>query len=188
MSDNSQSELSYQPATKAYSFSAAPTPPAGGPAEPKKKTNIFVLLFFEILGLIAVFVVFLLILNYFKIISLSNLLPNQLVNALQTNQSSAPTLDSKTGLWTAKGTFYGYNQYIIKIRINGQVMDFQWASDTNGALLYQSAKNLSDPNYSPAPYTLYDVEQSQTLGKAVIVQYKIVNGQKIIDNLKIFTL
>jgi hypothetical protein len=87
MPDLAQQDMSYQPTTKAYSFSTSPVPPAnsGSEQEPKGKTNPFLLLAFEILGLIFVFVVFLLILNYFKVISLSTFLPKSVITSKTTH-------------------------------------------------------------------------------------------------------
>src|ERR1035437_7831513 len=77
MPDIAQQDITYQPAAKGYSFSTNPVKPSKPERNPKEKINSFALLTFEILGLIAVFVVFLLILNFFNIISLSNIYPNQ---------------------------------------------------------------------------------------------------------------
>jgi hypothetical protein len=79
MPDNSQSELSYQPATKAHAFATSPLPkPVDPTSGQKKKPNVFLLLALETAGLITVFIVLLLILNYFNIISISSIYPNQL--------------------------------------------------------------------------------------------------------------
>ena len=142
----------------------------------------------EVGGLLIIFVLFLLVLNYFKIVSLSGLFPNQLGKLPQTAQTIAPTYDSKLSLWSTKGTFYGYNQHIIQIKINNQITNFQWADGNSKAAFYGSANDLSNPNYSPTIYTLYDLEQNQNFGKKVIVQYTINNGTNIIANLSLFKL
>jgi len=190
MSDIAQQDIAYQPTTKAYSLPPNQVVPSNPEPElepkPKGKPNVFVLLILEILGLLVVFAVFLLVLNYFRIISLPNFIPAQLEKLPQATQPPAPTYDSKLGLWTAKGTFYGYNNYTLKITINNQVTNFQWANST--AALYGSEKNFSDQNYTPTPYTLYDLEQNQNLGKKVIIQYEIQNGKNVIDSLNLFKL
>jgi len=96
MPDITQQDIAYQPATKGYSFPTNPSSPEI--EEKKKRNNTVILLLLEILGLVAVFIVFLLILNFFNIISLSNFYSKSVaptptpVNSriTNTNQSSAP--------------------------------------------------------------------------------------------------
>jgi hypothetical protein len=92
MSDIAQQDIAYQPAAKNNSSSAAPTPPS----IPQST-----LLALGITGLVVVFVVFLLILNYFKIISLPNLLSKTTTtapvntNVVNNNQNSTPVSFTK---------------------------------------------------------------------------------------------
>jgi hypothetical protein len=90
MTENAQSSsLGYQPAVKGYSFHARKEQPKPAP-EPKptprqeqksteqkttETTNPLLLLTLEIGGLVAAFVIFLLILNFFNILSLSSIYP-----------------------------------------------------------------------------------------------------------------
>jgi len=189
MPDIAQQDMSYQPATKGYSFSTNPAAPVN-PKLPRKPINwnFLLVLLGEITGLILIFLVILGVLNYFNIISLSKIYPNQLGWLPQATQSAGPTYDSKTSLWTANGTFYGYNQYVIQIKINSKITNFQWIDNNSTAALFNSAKDIGSLNYVPTSYTLFDLEQSQTLGKKVIIQYEIQNGKNVIDSLNLFRL
>jgi hypothetical protein len=105
-----QQDIAYQPTAKGYSFSTNPVKPSKPERNPKEKLNSFALLAFEILGLIMVFVVFLLILNFFNIISLSNIYPRELGFLPHLNQTitqnqpantpplSQPTIGTSAGL------------------------------------------------------------------------------------------
>ena len=198
MPDIAQQDMSYQPATKAYSFSAnqAVPPPAPQPKpEPEQKPprkpinwNFLPVLLGEITGLILIFLIFLGVLNYFRIISLSKIYPNQLGWLPQASQPPAPTYDSKTKTWSAKGTFYGYNQRVIQIKINNKITNFQWTDSNSTAVLFNSEKDIGSLNLVPTSYTLFDLEQNQTLGKKVIVQYEIQNGKNVISSLAILKL
>jgi hypothetical protein len=92
MPDIAQQDIAYQPAVRDNSFSAAPTPP---------RIPQSTLLALGVTGLVVVFVVFLLILNYFKIISLSNFSPKTTttmpvnINVANNNQNSTPVSFTK---------------------------------------------------------------------------------------------
>ncbi len=105
MPNNTSPNLSFQPATKEYSFSTNPNSPFSKIKEKIKQLNPLLLLTIEIFGLIIFFVVFLLILNFFNILSLSKLYPNQFGflphltqtqqttnNNQQTNPTAIPTI------------------------------------------------------------------------------------------------
>jgi hypothetical protein len=200
MPDNSQSDLSFQPATKAYAFPATPVvPPATPQPEPEPEQKLksprkpinwkpFFLLLGVITSLTLVFLIFLGALNYLRVISLSGIYPNQLGWLPQITQPPAPTYNSYDSLWTANGTFYGYNNYALKITINNQVKDFQWSNGNSAAVLYGSETDLGDPNALSTHYTLFDLEQNQNLGKKIIIEYKIENGKNVINNLNLFQL
>jgi hypothetical protein len=200
MPDIAQQDMSYQPATKAYSLSANKAVPPSAPQPkpeheqkpkmPRKPINwkSFLLLLGVIASLTLIFLIFLEVLNYFRIISLSGFIPNQLINLPQISQPPALTYDSKLGLWTANGTFYGYNQHAIQIKINNRITNFQWSDDNSKAAFFNSEKNLNNQNYTPIIYTLFDLEQNQNLGKKVTVQYEIKNGENVINILNLFKL
>lgn len=194
MPENSQSTpLTYQPAVKGYSFkSNLPHLPAEPEQKieqseiqrqqdktPPKGTNPLLLLALEIFGLTAIFIIFLLILNFFKVISLQNTVPTQV-------SQSIASYNAKTGLWTAQGTFSGYDEYTVKIKIGVITENFQWTEDKSNASFYNSEADLANTKYAPIIYSLFDLEQTQNLGKKVIIQYKTTNNQKTIENLKIF--
>jgi hypothetical protein len=105
MPENSQSALSYQPVTKGYSYRSKEASPASveGP-KPKQKapeqkpegTNPFLLLTLEVLGLVALFIVFVLVLNFFNIISLSSIYPKTLGLLPHLNQKQQTATNAKT--------------------------------------------------------------------------------------------
>jgi hypothetical protein len=76
MPENTQAELSYQPAVKGYAFqNTAPSPKMEQEPKPKRKINAFAALVLEISGLIILFIIVLLLLNFFNILSLSKIYP-----------------------------------------------------------------------------------------------------------------
>jgi hypothetical protein len=91
MPDATQQDMSYQPKTQAYAFSTNPVSPQAPEQKPKGKTNPFVLLGLEIAGLVVVFIVFLLVLNFFNIISLSKIYPKQLGSLMHVSQTPSTT-------------------------------------------------------------------------------------------------
>ena len=206
MPSTAQEDIAYQPAAKAYAFSSNQTvPPTPQPTpepqpkqepvqEPKPKLprkplnwKPFLLLLGVIASLTVVFLVFLGFLNFFRVISLSTIYPNQLGWMPQVTQTTVPTYDQKAGIWTVKGTFYGYNEYVMKVKTGSQITNFQWVNNSSAAL-YDSEKNHYDKNYTAIPFTLYDLEKAQNLGRKVIVQYEIKNGANAINNINIFKL
>jgi hypothetical protein len=122
MPNIAQQDIAYQPAAKGYSFSTNPVKPSKQERNPKEKINSFALLALEILGLIAVFIVFLLILNHFKIISLSNFYSKSVTPTLtpvssgitNTNQSSAPANFAKLQNQASDTQIKKYQNYAVR--------------------------------------------------------------------------
>lgn len=77
MPNNSLPELSFQPAVQGYSFINKSSKPSSPDTKKKLKLNPPLLLILEILGLVMAFIVLLLVLNFFNILSLSEIYPNQ---------------------------------------------------------------------------------------------------------------
>jgi hypothetical protein len=116
MPDNQQSSpLDYQPKTKAYAFSTTPVAPKKLKPEQKTKgeTNPILLLAFEICGLIAIFVILLLLLNFFNILSLSKIYPSQLgwLPHISTSSSNSNYTPVDTSSITTKDTVDKINTY-----------------------------------------------------------------------------
>jgi len=168
MPDNSQSELSYQPAVKGYSFSANPVTPAepekqtkpersgdpkseavgkilseakSSPAGLNKKTNPFILLFVEILGLLFVFAVFLLTLNYFKIISLPG-----------------PTLDNFSALNNSQAS-----QLAKYTKLTNQAQDTQMKKYQSNATIFTKPQASLSRYVSDAIFSGYDNKAIQVV-------------------------
>src|SRR5476651_1410717 len=75
MPNSAPSDIKYQPPVKGYSYSS---PEVVQEEVVKKKKSIFYTLGLELLGLTFLFFIFLVILNYFNILSLSQIYPDQL--------------------------------------------------------------------------------------------------------------
>jgi hypothetical protein len=189
MSDIAQQDIAYQPTTKAYSLPPNQVVPSNPEPElepkPKGKPNVFVLLILEILGLLVVFTVFLLVLNYFRIISLSNFTPNRLINLPQLTQSSTPSYDPQAGIWSIKGVFYQYNDEKIKVRTGFfKIMDFVYKTDS---LFLKSSLPINNTQQSAFQAgTLFDLDQKENLGKNVSVDYKIENNINYVNTITLY--
>jgi hypothetical protein len=185
MPDIAQQDIAYQPATKGYSFSTNSAVPSQQETNPKKKNNIFVLLIIELLSLAAVFVVFLLVLNYFQIISIFSFIPKQNTINHQTTQSNGPTYDSKTGFWTIKGTFSQYNNEKIKVKTGlFSSADFVYRIDSLFLNSNLSVNNAQPPDFKGG--TLFDLDQKENLGKTVKVEYKTENKVNYINTITLY--
>jgi hypothetical protein len=144
--------------------------------------NFLPILLGEIAGLILIFLVFLGVLNYFRIISLSNYISTKLPQA---TQAVTPTYDSKLGLWTIKGTFYQYNNEKIKIKTGFlKTVDFVYKTDS---MFLKSNLTVIDAKPSGIQAgTLFDLDQKENLGKTVKVEYKIENKINYISSIILY--
>lgn len=168
MSDIAQQDIAYQPATKAYAFSTNPSAPDNSklPRKPMSWKP-----FFLFLGVIAsltlVFIIFLGVLNYFRIVSLSADYPKQL-GALP--QVTAPSYNPEAHSWTMIGTFSQYDNEKIKIKTGPfSAMDFVYRVDS---LLMKSDLPVDKTQTSDLQAgTLFDLDQQTNLGKTVKIEY-----------------
>jgi hypothetical protein len=189
MPENSQSDLSFQPATQGYSFSASPTPPAD-PTKPqldqtqKKKKNFFPAL---LLGFILLIIVAmsLLILDYFKVISLSALMPYKITNLIRATQPANANYNTKTGFWTIDGTFYQYDNEKIKVRMGYlKIMDFVYTA--NSYYLTPDTQAQKHLLLSFKTGTLFDLDQKANLEKKVRIEYKKENNVNNIIRITLY--
>lgn len=189
MPDNTIENTTSQPPVEAYAPLISPVLPTmtPQPQQKPKKPNVFILLTLEVLGLLAVFIIFLLALNYFKVISLSGFIPNQPTNISQTTQTPAPAFDPKTNLWTAKGTLYQYNDEKLKVKIgSSKIIDLVYNTNSLG-YLYKSQADIDNPSgVPPMLYTLFDIDQKTNLGTHIQVEYKIENGVNTITRIILY--
>jgi hypothetical protein len=127
--------------------------------------------------------VFLLILNYFQIISIFSFIPKQNTINHQTTQSNGPTYDSKTGFWTIKGTFSQYNNEKIKVG-TGFLTNIDFVYRTGSFFLIPNNPNNANP-YPFQTGTLFDLDQKANLGKKVKVDYTTENKINYIYSIEI---
>ncbi|MCL4353338.1 hypothetical protein M1615_02580 [Patescibacteria group bacterium] len=160
--------------------------PAGNAKEKLKGLALFKIGFMEIFFVVLVLLIFFGILNFFNILSLSELYPSQLgwlphlpttstqniSNNNNLDNLEKPVYNHINNTWYVKGIFLQYNNNILKVKSGNQVYNFIFS--------YQNStfyKQIINPNASPSTkvqnivYTLYDLDQQQNLGKNVQVTY-----------------
>lgn len=191
MQDEIKSDIDFQPETKEYSYS-------NSPKGKEKKSNIFLTLLIEIFTLLFLFFVFLAVLNYFNILSLSALYPNQLgflphragLNQQQKNtqlDTAAPVFLPKRNSWLANGTLYSYNDNQIEIKVGKKIVKLEFSSAES--MFYKSFTTLdpkSGSNTVFIPDTLYELEKKENIGKKVEVFYtQDKSGKNTIQTIKL---
>ena len=182
MPNTAQSDIAYQPAQKGFSYTnSAPTPESSEPKE--KKPNVILPLILEIFTLIVVFLVFLGVLNYFRIISLSFVSPKLAFLPQKQTQIFTPEIVStdESGAITYKttGTFYSYNKYVISIKYNTQILNFQWNNKSRIFLVDKTGKQVNTSFLS-------DLESSKNLGKKITIEFTTdTNGNYIIQSISL---
>lgn len=195
MPDTAQQDIAYQPATKAYAFSAnqAVPPPAPQPKpEPEQKPprkpiswNFLPILLGEIAGLILIFLIFLGVFNFFNVISLSTIYPKQLGFLPHLTQFFPPTYDAKNKVWTAEGTFYQYNNEKIKVK-TGLFKTMNFVYTTSSLFLTPNAQTNDTQQLPFQTGTLFDLDQKQNLGKTVKIDYKVENAVNYIETITLY--
>lgn len=190
-------DIQYQPPTKGYSYS---NPNPNG--NPKKRLNIFFTLGLETIGLLFLFFLFLAVSNYFNILSLSALYPNQLGFLPQKKSSTqqqksipadteAPVFLPQRNSWVANGTLYSYNDNQIEIKVGKKIVKLEFSYQNSA--FYKSETAFSTDSTQSAttmltiPHTLYDLDQKENLGKKVNVRYVAEKrGGNIIQTIILF--
>ena len=194
MPNSAPSDIKYQPPIKGFSYSS---PEVAQEEIVKKKKSIFFALGFEFLGLAVLFFVFLAVLNYFNILSLSQIYPNQLgflphrINSTQQKnkqtEGTAPVFLPQTNSWKASGTLSQYNDNMIQIKIGSQIIKLTFSYKTS--MFYKQISVLNQGTTSNAttqniPYTLYDLDKQINLGKKMEVYYiRDKSGNNIIQKI-----
>ena len=192
-------DIEFQPPVQGYSYSSSnPIPKSQTTVNPvlenpssKKKSGkilntIFTLIFF-ILGVFLLFLIFLGILNYLNILPFSAAYPNQLgwlphrTSSTQQEKSAqtdtaTPVFSPQRNSWMAKGTLYRYNDNQIEIKVGEKIIKLEFSSANS--MFYKSVTLLLGSNSitnaattNPIPYTLYDLDQKENLGKKMEVYY-----------------
>ncbi len=175
-----QPDINFQPKQQAYAFSSKETESKQKSENQKKHLRT---IFTVIFGIFLIFFFFSLVfitLNYFRIISLSQITPAMKI--LPQTASTLPTYNASNKTWTIKGTLYQYDNEKIKIKISlFKIMDFIY--DLNS---YMEIKTSMKDGANPQVGTLYDLDQKQNLSKNVEVEYYIQNKTNIISKLTLY--
>nr|MBI5455702.1 hypothetical protein [Candidatus Levybacteria bacterium] len=162
MPENSLNQnINFQPKVQSYAYSNP-----NSNINLKKEPNFLFILTFEILGFLLLFFALLIILNYFRIISLSNIAPvaEKLPIALSPTPTPAPNYNTESKSFTIDAVFYGYNNYEIKVKYYNQIITLQF-NPGESVFYTQVDSKVQIPRF------FSDLEQEKNIGKKINVQY-----------------
>ena len=181
-----QKDIDYQPEQKVYSFSRIPQEKE----KRKNSLNTIFTLFFALLTFFLLFFVSIAILNYFRVISLSSIVPlaKKLPVAISQTPPPPPAYDKENNSWSFDGTLYSYNKYVLKIKYYNQIITLQFIPGES-RFFTQIGSEIQPVGSESAEITqilgfLSDLEQEKNIGKKVSVVYtKDKNGSNIIQTI-----
>jgi len=181
-------DIAYQPTQKGYSYSN------NSSKNPFKKTNTFVTLATEIILLFLVFFVFLGVLNYFKIISLSgisptlNNLPKSSSNSTlgQKQQNQLPSNIPGANQFTINGILEGYSENTVDIISGDKTITVEYNLDSK----FYLSKTILDPsNTSSSSENIAVIDfptsvlSKKNIGKNITLDYKNEKNKNILETL-----
>lgn len=184
-------DINYQPETKSFAYQN----PENKNTSPKRNLNTFYILVLSILGPLSLVVLFLGILNYFNVFSL-NLIPTQniikpsvtpdpmLIEAKKNNEASTakPVFLPASNLWYGQGTLLNYKDSQIVVKIGKTIVNLQFSSENSTFYKSRASFDLSSSGsavkINTIPYTLYELEQKENIGKNLQVFYSIDKSGK----------
>jgi hypothetical protein len=175
-----QQDIEFQPKTEGFSYSSqAPK------QNLKNLLNTFFILGLGLLVFALLFLIILFVLNYFNIISLTSITPNITKNLPKASPASAPSYDAVNKIWTIDAILYGYNNYVIKVKFNNQIINLQFNPGESSYFIkkgpVQNAGNESTNTQVVGFFS--DLETPVNIGKKVNVQYKKENSTNIIQTI-----
>ena len=176
MPDETLPDINFQPKTEGFSY-------ANPNAKNIKKQNTLVTLSLGLFGFLILFVVFLFILNYFNVISLTAYpVLNKLPKLPLEIQTVKPYNIPGTNEYVIDGTLTGFSDKIIKVNFSSKNLDLNY-NQSSSLLISFKSKNSKEIATSDFFINLLD---KNNLGKKITVQYKEVSGQKVVEIVTLF--